>query len=288
MLQRRRFLEACVWSWTIMSWAMPATGWAQESVPQYPLAVAVGTDGTVFLADRNLPGVWKLVDGKPVVHFQGSKKFRTPLNAVRCLAIDRDGKLLAGDSSTREVYRFDDQGQPQPLTKGGVGIPMALAVDANGDIWAADIEIHRLVKIPAAGGEAEIMVEVPAPRGLAFDGEGRLWVVSHGKDQILKLAADGRSYETVVAGQPFSFPHQLAFDAAGVPFVTDGYSKAVWKIPAGGMPEKVLEGPPLDNPVGIWRKGETLLVVDPRANALFELGADGKVLRTVTLGKANP
>jgi sugar lactone lactonase YvrE len=257
-------------------------------VPQYPLAVAAGTDGTIYIADRNLPGVWKIVDGKPVIYFQGSKKFRTPLNAVRCLAIDANGKLLAGDSSTREVYRFDDAGQPQPLTKGGVGIPMALAVDAAGDIWAADIEIHRLVKIPAAGGEPKIMVELPAPRGLAVDGAGRIWAVSQGKDQVVKLAEDGGSYEVIVSGQPFNFPHQLAFDASGSAYVTDGYSKAVWKVTAGAEPVQILTGAPLDNPVGICRQGDRLLVVDPRANALFDIATDGKIANTITLGSPNP
>lgn len=256
---------------------------AQELKPIYPLAVTAAKDGTIYLADRNLPGVWKMVDGKPVLYFQASKKFRTPLNAVRCLAIDNDGKLLAGDSSTREIYRFDDAGQPQPLTKGGVGIPMALAVDAQGDIWAADIEIHRIVKIPAAGGEAVIIAEVPAPRGLAFDSEGRLWVVSQGKDQIVRLSADGKTSEIIVSGQPFSFPHQVAFDAAGVAYVTDGYSKAVWKVAPPAAPVKLVEGAPLDNPVGIARNGDKLLVVDPRANSLFEVATDGK-LTMITLG----
>jgi hypothetical protein len=77
---------------------LPPTVWAAE--PQYLVAIAAGGNGTIFLADRQLPGIWKLTDGKLSILFAGSKKFRTPLNAVRCLAIDQNGKLLAGDSST--------------------------------------------------------------------------------------------------------------------------------------------------------------------------------------------
>ena len=106
----------------------------------YPLAVTETADGIVYVADRNLPGIWKVEDGKKSIYFQGSKKFRTPLNAVRCLAIDHEGKLLAGDSSTREVYRFDDDAKPQPLTEGWIGIPMALAVAPDGTIYTADLE----------------------------------------------------------------------------------------------------------------------------------------------------
>jgi len=50
---------------------------------------------------------------------------------VRCVAAgiyDDQGKLLAGDSATREVYRFDEAGNPVPLTKGKIGIATAIAV----------------------------------------------------------------------------------------------------------------------------------------------------------------
>lgn len=271
---------------SLAAWSLAAA--ADPVQPQYPLAVAATADGTIFIADRTLPGIWKVVDGKPELYFQASKKFRTPLNAIRCLAIDKDGKLLAGDSSTREVFRFDDAGQPQPLTKGGVGIPMALAVDPTGNIWAADLEIHRLVKIPAAGGEAEIIVEVPAPRGLAFDTQGTLWIVSQGRDQLLTLKPDAKATEVAVSGQPFNFPHQVAVDAQGVAYVTDGYEKAVWKVAAGQAPEKLLAGPPFDNPVGIALLADQLLVVDPRANALFTVSTGGQITATLKLGPPLP
>ena len=98
---------------------------AQEM--EYPIAAAATEDGAIYVADIDVPAIWKIKDGKIEKYFEGSKKYRTPLNRVRSLAIDRDGKLLAGDSATREVYRFDDSAQPVPLTKGGIGIPRAIA-----------------------------------------------------------------------------------------------------------------------------------------------------------------
>ena len=181
----------------------------------YPLAAAVAADGTIYIADRELPGIWKFSDGKWSIYFQGSKKFRTPLNAVRCLAIDHQGKLLAGDSSTREIYRFDEANQPQPLTKGGVGIPMSLAVAKDGSIYAGDIEIQRIVKIPAEGGTPEIIAEVTAPRGLAIDDEGRLWVVSHGQNAVIRLSPDGKQRDVITEGRPFQFQHHIVLGQAG-------------------------------------------------------------------------
>ncbi|MFO0905139.1 MAG: hypothetical protein U0939_19185 [Pirellulales bacterium] len=242
----------------------------------YPLAVASAAEGPIYLADRNLPGVWKLEGEKLSLHFQASKKFRTPLNAVRCLALDAQGKLLAGDSATRDVYRFDDQNQPVPLTKGAIGIPMSIATAKNGDLIVADLELHVIWRVPAAGGTPSKVAAVPAPRGVAVDSEDRIWVVSHGKDQIVRLDAEGKP-ETIVAGQPFQFAHQIVINEKGTAFVSDGYSKAVWKIEPGAEPQKWVAGEPLVNPVGLALRGALVLVVDPRAKTVFQIDESGKI-----------
>lgn len=243
---------------------------------QYPLSAAAAESGVVFVADRNLPGVWKIEAGKLSLLFEGSKKYRTPLNAVRCLVLDRSGALLAGDTATREVYRFDADGKPVPLTAGGIGMPMSVAVNSKGELLVADLELHRIWRVPAGGGKPQQVAEVQAPRGVAIDGRDNLWVVSHGPNQIVRVTPDGQ-VETVVAGRPFLFPHNIALAADETAYVTDGYSKAVWKVPPGGKPEKWVSGAPLVNPVGLAWRQQNLLVVDPHAKAVFEISPAGKL-----------
>ena len=244
----------------------------------YPLGAAVSADGTIFVADRNLPGIWIFSEGKWSIYFQGSKKFRTPLNAVRCVAIDHQGKLLAGDSSTREIYRFDENRQPQPLTNGGVGNTTSLAVAKDGTIYAGDIEIQRIVKIPAAGGTPEVIAEVNAPRGMVIDDEGRLWIVSHGKDSVIRLSADGKQREVITEGRPFGFEHNIVLGKEGEAYVADGYGKTIWKVKQGEKPEAFFAGEPLKNPVGLaWWK-ESLLIVDPHMKTVYQRTADGKLV----------
>lgn len=250
-------------------------GRAEEGM-KYPLALAVGKDSTVYVADRDLPGIWKFADNKWSIHFQGSKKFRTPLNAVRCLAIDHEGKLLAGDSATREIYRFDDSG-PQPLTKGNIGIPMAITVAKDGTIYASDIEIQRLVKIPAAGGEPEPIAEIAAVRGLTMDSEGRLIVVCHGKNAVLRLSADGKEQTVLVEGRPFQFSHHVVLGAEGEAYIADGYAKTIWKFDGKGAPTAFIAGEPLVGPVGIGMLDGNLLIADPKVKAVFRRNAEGKL-----------
>jgi hypothetical protein len=244
------------------------------------LASAVAPDGAIYIADRNLPGVWKYADGQLSVLFQASKKFRTPLNAVRCVAIDHEGRLLAGDSSTREIYRFDAEGKPQPLTNGGIGIPMAMAVAADGTIYASDLEIQRVVAVPPEGGEPRMLAQITGCRGLSLASDGKLWAVSNGgSDVLLKMdpTAEKPTWEIVLGGQPFQFPAEIAVLPSGVAYVADGYAKTIWKVEPGQVPQPAFQGEPLQHPVGLVRHKDGLLVTDPRAATLFELSAAGEL-----------
>ena len=274
---------------TIVLTAIAAT-LAQDAKPArglvYPLDVSVTADAkTLYLVDRKLPGLWKAgADGKLAVFFQASKKFRTPLNAVRCIAADGKGGLLVGDSGTREVYRFSADGKATPLTKGGIGIAMGIAVNAKGTIFVSDLELQRIWTVPAAGGEPKEFAVLPAPRGMTFDKKGQLWVVSGGpRNQLVKIAADGK-ITPVVKDRTFVYPNDVAVSADGTAYVSDGYADCIWKVAADGKTSKWVSGKPLDNPVGLDWQGTTLLVVDSRAGKLFSITPDAKHA-PVSLGK---
>ncbi len=256
--------------------AFPAIGRAETL--RYPLSAVVANDGTVFVADRNLPGIWQLRDGKWQVYFQASKKYRTPLNAVRCVALDAEGRLLAGDSATRDVYRFDAEQRPVPLTGGGIGIPMDIAVRKDGTLLVSDLELHRIWKVPAEGGEAEPWAEVRGPRGLALDEEDALWVLTRGDNQVVRITPDGKQ-QAVVGGQPMPFPQDIAIGQDGAAYISDNYARSIWKLASGEEPSKWLSGEPLVNPAGLTWKGTSLVIVDSRVPALFEVSPDKQLRR---------
>mgnify|MGYP001828644829 CR=1 FL=1 len=248
--------------------------WGQDAM-QYPLSVAV-RDGVVFVADLNLPGIWKISDNGLEKFFEGSPKFRTPLNRVRCLAMDQDGKLLAGDSATREVYRFDDDGKPTPLTDGGIGIPMGIAVRENGEILVSDLELHSIWKVPTEGGKPERLATVSSPAGICLDNKDQLWVVSRGTVPLRRIATDG-TVTDVIKSRTFDFPHDVVVDGGNNVFLTDGYGKAIWKIEEGKAPEKFAQGDPFMNPVGLIDDGDRFLVADSQAKQIFEVSKDGGI-----------
>ena len=279
-----KHVAACMAGLVVVAVSMQPAATAQDAA-QYPLSIAV-SGSTIMLADRNVPGVWKLEGTQLSSYFTGSKKFRTPLNAIRCVEFDSDGKLLAGDSSTREVYRFDDEGKPVPLTDGGIGIAMDIAVNKAGDLYVSDLEIQRIMKVPKAGGKPEEVTQISGCRGLFVDKEDHLWVVSTTENQLFRIAPDGKS-ETIVEGRAFEFPHTVVVDDELTAYVCDGYAKTIWKIKRGEKPEAWIKGEPFVNPVGMAIQDDTIYVVDPRALAVFQIDREGK-LTTTPLKAAGP
>jgi len=254
--------------------AIPGKGRAEEM--PYPLSVAVAGDDAVLVADRMLPGLLKLQAGEVEVFFQGKKTFRTPLNAVRAVAVASDGTVYAADSATRDVFKFVD-GQPVPLTQGKIGIPVDIAFDPSGDLFVSDLETQRIWRVPAAGGEPKEVARLAAPRGLFVDGAGRLWAVAaSGEQPLVRIAADG-SIEPVVKERVFEFPHDVVVADDGTAYVSDNYARAVWKVAADGTATKWITGEPLKGPVGLAIRGGKLLIADPQAKTIWEADSEGKL-----------
>jgi streptogramin lyase len=251
--------------------------------PLYPLSVAAAPTGELYVADHHLPGIWRVQDGQLSLFFLGQKTFRTPLNAIRCVAVDGQGRVLAGDSATGDVYRFDDQGQPHSLTGrerplGPITLPYSIAVDAEGNLLVTDQGEgdQRIAKIPAEGGSVELVAEVSTPRGLCVDNQQRVWVIS--QRRLLRLLPDG-TQETIADTGMFQFPHAVVVRDEGAAYVSDGYARTIWKIEPGQAPTAWVQGEPLKNPVGMTLWNDRLVVADPHARALFTIDWEGNVSR---------
>lgn len=242
---------------------------------QYPLAVGVDSNRTVYVVDRDLPGIWKVQDGKPSIYYQGSKKFRTPLNAVRCIAVDSKGVLYAGDSSTREVYRFDEPGKPVPLAKGEIGIPMAIAIDSSGNLFVADTERHVIFKIAKGDGSVTQWAKVQGPRGIAVDSKDRVLVISNSKQPLVRFTTDAKQ-ETVIEEPIFQFINHMVLDVNDNAYICDGYAKTIWKATPDGKTEKFFSGEPLKHPVGIAFDKNQLIIADPHLKQIFSLPMEGE------------
>ncbi len=247
---------------------------ATPELVSYPLDIAIAADGTAYVVDLKMHGVWKWKAGELSEFFRGSPKFRTPLNTARSVAIDQDGLLLVADTATREIYRFNTEGKPQPLTGGKIGIPMDLAVTSDGTIYVADLERRALLRIRPGSADVEHVADVN-PRGVCVDSQERVWVVSQDEQQLVVVAEDG-TITPIVKSRIFNFPHQVAVNANGDAYVTDNYEHTVWKVVAGEAPVKWAEDNAVENPVGITLVDDLPVVVDSRKRQVIKFDDMGK------------
>jgi len=243
---------------------------------QYPLDVAVAKDGSVFIADLKLPGIWKYQDRTLSVVYKADPKLRSPLNAVRCVAVDDEGNLFAGDSATREIYRVNGLEDITPLTGGNVGVPVDLAIRES-TLYVADLEYRQIVRIPIQGGKPDAMAKNLIVRGLTIAEEDSLFFVGNTQLPLGRINASGE-VSRLIEGEPFQFAHQLAL-LNDTLYITDNYASTIWKCgtEAGSVPEVFVSGEPLVRPVGLCTDGEQFFVADPRARDVFVISAEGMI-----------
>jgi sugar lactone lactonase YvrE len=173
------------------------------------------------------------------------------------------------------VYRFDEDSRPVPLTGGGIGIPLDIAVGSRGELFVADPETGRIWRVPADGGMPREFAAVPAVRRLGIDAQDRLWAVTGDPDALLvRIGRDGRP-EPVVPDAPFRFPQDVAVTPDGAAYVSDNYARAIWKINPDGTAAKWLAGDPLGGPVGLALEGKDVLIADPKAAVVLRVDEQG-------------
>ncbi len=286
-LSTKTVRQLCVCAVSLL---LAASAYAQDTSPRvrsdvYPLDGVAKTDGTTFIVDRNLPGIWKRANNETSLFVQGDTHFRKPLNAVRCIALSPDGKLLVGDSATREVYSIDDTGKATALTNGLIGVPVDIACDTDGTIYVSDLERRAVWKWKLDSNEKpSVAIEKANARGLAVDSQKRLWVLSQNEEQLLRYDTIDKP-TVIVSKRVFEFGHNVIVDDDGTAWVSDGYAKAVWKVAPDAQPVKAITSESFRNPVGLYMQGDKIMIVDPHAATVFAASRDGNVTEAFKIAK---
>ena len=155
---------------------------ASSTKMKYPYGVAVGSDGTLWVADSGNNRVLRFAsaagkaNGDPADGVLGQANFTsnvglpsassTTINGTRGVAVDSNGTLWVADSISHRVLRFANaagklNGTPadgvlgQPNFTSNVGLPSAssttingtrgVAVDSNGTLWVTDGNNNRVL-----------------------------------------------------------------------------------------------------------------------------------------------
>jgi hypothetical protein len=123
-----------------------------------------------------------------------------------------------------------------------------VALDGAGDLFIADQNNTRVVKVPAGGGAA-IAIDPTLngvssePQGVTVDGAGDLFIADRGNNRVVELPAGGGAaiaIDPTVNGTGLNVPTDVAVDGAGDLFIADVGNNRMVEVPAGGGAATVL------------------------------------------------
>ena len=245
----------------------------------FPSGVALDAEGNVYVADVDNHLIRKVTPEGLVSTLAGSTEgfrdgsgtsaqFHYPYD----VAVDAEGNVYVADESNHLIRKITPEGLVSTLagsTEGfrdGDGIteaqfnyPRGVAVDAEGNLYVADVDNHLIRKITPEGlvntlagtGRAGFRngdsrsAEFNSPSGVAVDAAGNVYVADYYNHLIRKITAAG--VVSTLAGSIWGFrdglgtsaqfnrPIGVAVDAAGNVYVANSDNHLIRKITAAGV-----------------------------------------------------
>ncbi|MEB3220751.1 MAG: hypothetical protein VKS61_01605 [Candidatus Sericytochromatia bacterium] len=202
------------------------------------------------------------------------------------------------------------------VTSSGLARPQGLALDATGNLFVADTDSHRILKVTATGvvstfagstaGAADgtgTGAKFNGPQGLAIAPDGTLYVADTGNHRLRKVTPQGvvttlagaglGATDGTGTGASFSGPTGLVVGANGTLYVADTGNQRIRAVTPLGV-VTTLAGSTLglvdgsgaaarfSSPVAVAQRSDGALLVADRDNARVRLVTPGGQVSTLT------
>jgi DNA-binding beta-propeller fold protein YncE len=173
--------------------------------------------GNLYIADSGTDRV-RMIDARGIIHSfagtgdagangDGGPALKAKLDGPSGLAVDpKTGSLYIADSGNHRVRMVTGDGRISSFagagiaggsvgdggsaTKAALSLPVAIAIDDQGDIFVADADNNRVRRIDAGGTITTVAtpgITLNQPLGIAVDSSGYVFVADAYNDRIVRL-----------------------------------------------------------------------------------------------------
>ncbi len=255
-----------------------SAGVVATSVPLLlPTGVAYDGAGNLYIAEAGMHRVRRVDtqgmittvagDGSQGYSGDGAAATAAQMDTPTCVAVDAVGDLYVCDSHNHRIRRVDGvtgvmttevgTGAAGFAGDGGLAraavldLPVAVAVNAAGNLWVADARSHRVRKVDAGTGVIRtvagtgvqgfagdgglaVAAALDAPSSLAVDAAGNVYVADAHNRRVRRVDAGTGVISTVAGGAgELRLPRGVTVDASGALYISDASAFRVRRVDAG-------------------------------------------------------
>ncbi|PCH67244.1 MAG: hypothetical protein COC01_06190, partial [Bacteroidetes bacterium] len=205
----------------------------------FPYGIEVDAQGNVYIADQYNHGIRRIdtagiittITGTGTLGYSGDGGAATSaqLNYPSGVEVDAQGNVYIADYSNHRIRRIDTAGIIITIAGTGTGgysgdggaatstqlnYPSGVEVDAQGNVYVADLSNQRIRKIDTAGiittiagtgtqgysgdGGAATLAQLSSPAGVEVDAQGNVYIADQGNQRMRKI--DTAGIITTIAG----------------------------------------------------------------------------------------
>lgn len=229
----------------------------RKITPDGVIHTAVGTGVTIPLGDGGPARSANLLSVVGVISDGAGTFYVTDLGNDCVRKITPDGKISTVAGTGIPGYN----GDRRLAVTAHLNSPRGLALDAQGNLYIAEEDSHRVRKVTPDGmiatvagtgtagyngdGRQATTAMLYTPRGLAVDGKGNLYIADLNNYRVRKVGTDGMIATVAGNGQwdfygdggpataaALRWPFGVALDSAGNLYISDSYNFRIRKVSA--------------------------------------------------------
>lgn len=179
-----------------------------------------------------------------------AKSPRTKLRTPYGIAADSQGRIYVADAANRAVFVFDLEGKQVEYrgthAPAQMATPVGVAIDKQDRLFVSDSFFHQITAFDPEGKVLGVFgsKELQRPGGIAVDSARKLLYVTDAKTHRVAIFETDHFTFVRYFGKPstegeaeegtFASPTNVAVDAAGSVYVTDGWNCRVQVFDASG------------------------------------------------------